>query len=181
MGPTNSSRRFSGWNIDDLEVTSEAIYPSEGTYGTELTMTGSGFALKKGKVLMGGASLSILEWADDLVRFRLSKVPPLGIHDVMVQPGEPKGAPSIINKEGFIVRPPEIHAIEQGEGTAYDEITIRGKFFGTKKGKVYLEYEEEGQPVSKSCKVLSWEMNSTTNDSKIVFVVPRCLLRCVMW
>ena len=38
-------------------------------------------------------------------------------------------------KEAFIVRPPEIHSIEQGEGSAYDEITIKGKFFGTKKGK----------------------------------------------
>jgi hypothetical protein len=45
---TNSSRRFSGWNIDDFEVTSEAVFPSEGTYGTELVISGSGYGLKKG-------------------------------------------------------------------------------------------------------------------------------------
>jgi len=175
MWPTNSSRRFSGWSIDDLEVTSEAIYPSEGTYGTELMMTGSGFASKKGKVLMGGTSLSILDWADDLVCFRLSKVLPLGIHDVMVQPGEPKGAPSIVKGEGFIVRPPEIHAIEEGEGTAYDQITIKGKFFGTKKGEVYLEYEEEGEKIRKCCKVTKWWMDPITNESEIFFIVPKML------
>ena len=175
MGPTNSSRRFSGWNIDDLEVTYEAIYPSEGTYGTELMMTGSGFASKKGKVLMGGTSLSILEWADNLVRFRLTQVLPLGLHDVMVQLGEPKGAPSVVKKESFIVRAPEIHSIEQGEGTAYDEITIKGKFLGTKKGKVYLEYEEGEQIVRKSCKVTKWWMYPLTNESEILFIVPKML------
>jgi hypothetical protein len=175
MGPTNSSRRFSGWNIDDLEVTSEAIYPSEGTYGTELMMTGSGFASKKGKVLMGGTSLSILDWTDNLVRFRLSKVLPLGIHDVMVQPGEPRGAPSVVKGEGFMVRSPEIHAIEEGEGSAYDQITIKGKFFGTKKGKVYLEYEESGQIIRKSCKVTKWWMDAVTNESEIFFIVPKML------
>jgi YD repeat-containing protein len=171
MGPTNSSRRFSGWNIDDLEVTSEAIYPSEGTYGTELMMTGSGFGSKKGKVLMGGTSLSVLEWADHLVRLRLTKVLPLGLHDVMVQPAEPKGAPSVVKREGFIVRPPEIHFIEEEEGTAYDEITIKGKLFGTKKGKVYLKYGED----SKSCKVTKWWMDPVTNESEIFFIVPKML------
>jgi hypothetical protein len=53
MGPTNSSGRFSGWNIDDFQVTSEAIYPSEGTMGTELEITGSNFGTKKGKVYLG--------------------------------------------------------------------------------------------------------------------------------
>jgi hypothetical protein len=37
-------------------------------------------------------------------------------------------------------------------------------FLGTKKGKVYLG--------DKKCKVLSWNMNATTGEGGIQFVVP---------
>ncbi len=173
MGPTNGSRRFSGWNIDDLEVTSGALYPSEGTYGTEIEVTGNNFGVKKGKVLIGSTSLKVLDWnTESSIKSLLNKIIEPGIYNVTIQPKE--GDP-IIYEDAFILRPPEIHAIEQGEGTAYDEITIRGKFFGTKKGKVYLEYEEEGQIVRKSCKVTKWWMDPVTNESEIFFIVPKML------
>jgi uncharacterized beta-barrel protein YwiB (DUF1934 family) len=67
------------------------------------------------------------------------------------------------------MKAPEIYSVHQTGGSAYDEVTIQGKFFGTKKGKVYLEYEEGGSPIRKSCKVSSW------TNSEIVFVVPKML------
>jgi hypothetical protein len=70
------------------------------------------------------------------------------------------------------VKSPEISSINRAEGTAWDEITIRGRFFGTKKGKVYLEYEDSGSPVRKNCKVLSWAMDPASGEGEIVFVVP---------
>jgi hypothetical protein len=172
MGPTNSSRRFSGWNIDDFEVTSEAVFPSEGTMGTELSITGSNFGTKKGKVLIGSTPLTIIDWADGLIHCRLTKVLAPGVYDLTIQPSGPKGTPPIIEKEAFVVKAPEIYSIEQGEGTANDQVTINGKFFGTKKGAVYLEYEEGGSPTRKSCKVSSWVMDPKTGDSEIVFIVP---------
>ena len=41
MGPTDSASGYSGWNIDDLEVTSNPVYPAEGTIGTEFSIAGS--------------------------------------------------------------------------------------------------------------------------------------------
>ena len=46
---------------------------------------------------------------------------------------------------------------------------------GRRKGKVYLEYEEEEQVVSKSCKVTKWWMDPVTNESEIFFIVPKML------
>jgi hypothetical protein len=91
---------------------------------------------------------------------------------VVIQPLVPKGTPQIIYEEAFVVRRAEIRSIERGEGSAYDQVIIRGKFFGTKKGAVYLEYEEGGGPIRKGCKVLSWTMDPTSGDSEIVFIVP---------
>lgn len=178
LGPNNSSRRFSGWNIDDFEVTSEAVYPSEGTFGTEIKIYGLGFGAKPGKVLFRGINghiypaLKIIEWKEGFISCSISKVVNSGIYDIVIQPGEPKGA-SIIYKEAFVMRTPEIYSIDPSEGTTLDEVTVEGKFFGTKKGKVSLECEGKGTIVRKTCKVLTWMMHSTTGDSEVVFVVPK--------
>ena len=149
MGPTNSSRRFSGWNIDDFEVTSEAIYPSEGTMGTELEIAGSNFGTKKGKVLVGSTALKVLEWNNEFIQAVLTKLIDPGVYDVTIQPSEPKGTLPYYEEDAFVVRPAEIHSIDQVSGTAYDQVTIKGKFFGTKKGKVYVEYKENGESHNK--------------------------------
>jgi hypothetical protein len=156
-------------------TSSFSITPKEGAFDTEITLTGYGFGTKKGKVLMGNTSLTIINWADGLIHCRLTRVLDPDVYDVTIQPSGPKGTPPIVEKAGFVVKAPEIHSIEQGEGTAYDEVTIRGKFFGTKKGKVYLEYEEGGGILRKSCKVTKWWMDPATNESEIIFVVPKML------
>ena len=181
MGPTNSDGAYSGWNIDDFEVTSNPIYAAEGTMGTEFTITGSGFGMEKGKLLFGGTPLSIRSWNDRLIRCRLMKVLSPGVYKVFA-PGVyditvvPRGSSSIVHySEAFVVKPPEIHSIDRGDGTAWDRVTIRGRFFGTIQGKIYLEYDEGGDPVRKNCKVLRWVMDPTTGDGEIIFMVPRML------
>jgi pimeloyl-ACP methyl ester carboxylesterase len=159
----------------NMVVTPKAVSPAEGTIGTELTITGEAFGTKKGKIFIGSAALTIIDWADGLIHCRLTKVIDFGAYDVTIQPNEPRGAVPIIVKNAFTVKAAEIDSIEQGEGSAYDQVTINGKFFGTKKGKVYLEYEEKGQAIRKNCQVVSWEMNPVSNDGKIVFVVPKML------
>jgi hypothetical protein len=173
MGPINSSRRFSGWNIDDFEVTSEVIYPSEGTMGTKLEIRGSNFGTKKGKVLIESTPPAILDWAEGLIHCQLTKALAPGVYDVTIQQSGPKGTPPIIEKDAFGVKVPEIYSVDQTEGSANDQVTVSGKFFGTKKGIVYLEYEQSGSLTRKSCKVSTWMMDSTTGDSEIVFVVPK--------
>ena len=54
------------------------------------------------------------------------------------------------------------------------KLSITGKFFGTKKPKVYLEYtDKNGQTKKKNCKVTSWSMNRTTGESELKFFVPK--------
>ncbi len=102
----------------------------------------------------------------------MSKPLEQGAYDVSVQRKEPKGAPVLIEPEGFTVRPPEIVSIDPPGGFAGQQVTIEVLFFGSKKGKVFLEYESKGERKWKSCKILKWEMGSKTGESKAVFVVP---------
>jgi hypothetical protein len=152
-----------------------AISPSEGTTGTELTITGAGFGTNKGKVLIGSTPLTIIDWAYGLIHCRLTKTLAPGVYDVTIEPGGPKGIPSITKKDAFAVISPEIYSIDPTEGSAYDQVTIRGKLFGPKKGKVYLVYDKDGIIMRKSCKVVKWFMESISNESEIIFVVPKML------
>ncbi|MBP1741974.1 MAG: scpA 1, partial [Deltaproteobacteria bacterium] len=173
MGPTDPAGCYSGWNIDDLEVNSNPVHPAEGTIGTEFSIAGSDFGSNKGKVLIGNTPVTVLSWSNGLIRCRLTKGLGPGTYDVTIVPSLPKGAASIVYNEAvFLAKPPEIRSLDQGEGTAWDQITVQGRFFGTKKGKVYLEYEEDGNPVRKNCKVLRWAMDPASGEGEIVFVVP---------
>jgi hypothetical protein len=55
-------------------------------------------------------------------------------------------------------------------------IVINGRFFGTRKPKVYLEYtDKHGRTKAKKCKITSWAMDSNTGVSRITFHLPRSL------
>lgn len=140
------------------------VNPSEGTIGREITITGSGFGARKGKVLVGTVALKILEWTGSSIRCQLTRALSPGPYDVTIRP---KGVSAIVLEDGFTVKVPEIESVEPTSGLAGDEITINGLFFGTKKPKVTLG--------GKSCKVLSWTKDPTTGESEIDFVVPKRL------
>jgi hypothetical protein len=57
-------------------------------------------------------------------------------------------------------------------GAAGDEITVNGRFFGSKKPKVFLKYLD-GSGVAKKCKVRSSSMDPATGASAALFVVPK--------
>ena len=93
--------------------------------------------------------------------------------DVVV---DPSGIiPETEEEDGFVVKAPEIILVNPNVGSAEDRITIHGRFFGTKKGKVYLGYEVNGKPTKKSCTVVSWTVDPATEEGEIVFVVPKGL------
>jgi hypothetical protein len=141
----------------------------EGTIGTQLTInTNSGFGTKKGKVLIENTITKINNWTDSEIVCTLKKVPPIGTYSVTIKPNK---AADIPLSNAFTVKPPEIDSLNVYHGVAgVTPITITGNFFSTKKGKVYLEYEKNGQPKKKNCKVTSWGMDSIT------FVVPKGLV-----
>ena len=146
------------------EYAGDKYYPEEGTFGTQIALLGSGFGSRKGKVLVGSSALKVLEWTEETIRCQLAKALEPGTYNLTVQP---KGTDQIVIDNGFTVKAPEIRSINPTSGSAGDEITIYGSFFGTKKGKVRLE--------EKNCRIKTWTMNPTTGESEIHFVVPRGL------
>ena len=153
--------------------TQNPVFPGEGTIGSEITITGSGFGTKKGKVLLGNTPLTILGWGNDSIVCRLNKALAPGLYDVSIWP---KGAKSpILQEDAFTVRLPQISSMNPDSGGSGDSITISGKFFSKKKGKIYLSSTFDGKPKTKSCPVSGWDMDAVTGTSQIVFTVPKGL------
>lgn len=160
--------------FEQHKTSSVQIHPDEGTYGTKITITGSNFGAQKGKVWIGENLLNMLEWSNSRIECRLGKAIPPGAYQMNVHP---KGSGPVIAGGHFTVKDAEVHSVTPEGATSWDTVTVTGKFFGTKKGKVYLEYDESAAPVRKTCKVTWWFMDPVTGDSEIVFVVPRMLPR----
>ena len=139
---------------------------NEGTIGTQVTITGSDFGDKKGKVFIKKVAAKITQdgWGPESITCTLTRVPPAGTHDVTIRPNRAQG---IILPSAFTIKPPEIDSLDLYTGAAGEPITITGTFFGTRKGRVYLEYEKNGKPKKKNCRVRTWGMDSVT------FVVPK--------
>jgi subtilisin family serine protease len=148
----------------------DGITPSEGTLGTQPGMTGSGFGASRGKILIGATKAKILQWSTASVEWLMSKAPLPGVYDLTIAPREPKGVPPTVLPAYFTVKGPEIASLSKNSGFAGEPITISGKFFGTKKGKVLLT---DGSGKAFKCKVLSWVMDPKTNAGSIVFAVPK--------
>jgi hypothetical protein len=150
------------------------VEPEQGGTGTEITLTGTEFGTKKGSVLLGTTALKVLAWHSDLIHALLSKTIPPGPYDVTVKPKEPKGTPWLIEEGAFTVittEAPKIFWISPVRGVVGTEVTVEGKFFGSK-GSLYLEYEGSKGLMKKKCKTLSWKMDPDTGDSEIIFIVP---------
>jgi hypothetical protein len=151
-------------DIGAYESEGSPVTPKEGTIGTEITIAGSGFGTKKGKVLIQNVTAAVLQWMDGLIRCRLAKSLFPGSYDVSIQP---KGGSPVLFDNGFTVKAPEIDSAGPTSGSAGEEVTIYGLFFGTKKGKVTLG--------GKNCKVLRWTMDPVSGEGEIRFVVPKRL------
>jgi hypothetical protein len=158
------------WEVA-LTGNSESLWvsPGEGTLGTELVIRGTAFGGSKGKVTVGGAALKVGTWVEQRISGVMSKVPGIGSQTVVVTPKVPKGANSITLADGFEVKGPEVIWLDKVHGAVGETVTVVGRFFGTKKGKVYLG--------TKSCKVTGWTMDPATGNSEIVFIVPKGLAK----
>ena len=159
-----------------VEIVLYNVTPSvtEGTIGTEITFTDppSGFGTDKGKVLIGGMAQKVESWSNTSVKVIVKKPPPQGVtaYDVSIQP-KPKGTLPIDLPGGFTVQNPTIDPLLDSLGSSGKKITISGKFFSSKKGKVFLEDPVSGK--KKNCKVISWSMDPTNGESTLTFVVPK--------
>jgi hypothetical protein len=157
--------------INDITVTATFMLtgsisdtsPAEGTIGTVLTINGSGFRTKKGKVLIGGMAAKIASWSDTTITAVIRKALSPGVYDLVLQLKEPKGTAPITLSGAFTIMAPDITSVVPNSGGEGAVITISGNYFGSKKGKVYVGDQK--------CKVTSWTMDPVTGESTIVFVV----------
>jgi len=151
--------RLAGW--DGGMEPPELI--GEGTVGTQITITGSGFGTK-GKVLIGGAATKIAKdgWTNNSITCSVIKALPAGTHHVVIRPSKQA---AITLPNAFTMKLPQIDDLDSYQGAAGDLITITGDYFSTKKGTVCLEDPMSG--IRKKCKVTEWGMDSVT------FVVPK--------
>lgn len=156
-----------------------ALFLKQVTIGTEITITGSNFGAKKGKVLIGDVATKIAksDWADDSIQCRLKKVP-TGSPDIFALTIIPRsnGVAPIPLDNAVVVKNPEIDSLSNNHGVTTARILINGRFFGTRKPQVYLEFtNKHGRAMAKKCIVTSWAMDSNTGVSRITFRVPRSL------
>lgn len=164
---------FGRWTI---AYETQRLSVQRGTVGTEITIDGVSFGAKKGKVKVGGKTCSISLWTDESVTCTVKVGLPPQAYDIKVIRREPKGAKPITSQGAFTMMAPRITSIAPASGAASEEITIYGNYFGSKKGKVYLEYEQRSQLKKRRCTVTEWSMYDTMNgQSRITFIVPKPL------
>jgi len=156
-----------------IEGTEDPVGPV-GTIGTQFTFAGSDFGQAQGKFLIGTTTAAVVKgsWTSTDITCIVKKSLPAGTYDITITP---KGGTATTFPAAFRMSNPVIDSLSSTEGFEGEEITISGSYFGTKKGKVYLEYEKDGVPKKKSCQVRLWTMDPMTGDSQIIFVVPKGL------
>jgi len=74
-------------------------------------------------------------------------------------------------EEAFTVKTPEIYYLKPKSGSAGEEITIKGRFFGTSRLLVGGELHLGDRRIL----IREWTMDPKTGQSKIVFKVPLLL------
>jgi hypothetical protein len=151
-----------------------AMSPNVGTIGTRFTITGSDLGTKKGKVLIGGTAAKIVKrtWTPDSITGEIKEPLPPGVtYDVELRLKGPRPDAPITMQGVFTMMAPEIKDVDPS-GIPEEEKTLSGIYFGTKKGKVYIEDPGGGKEIE--CKVKEWSMyDPVTGDSRIRFIVPK--------
>jgi len=144
---------------------------NSGTIGTRVSIGGSGFGTRKGRVLVGNAATRIISWSDSSIEFEIRKSLVPGPYTIEVKPKELGYTSAPIQGEEFTIIEPTIEPIDIDSGLPGDQIEISGNYFGSKKGKIYLEDQFSG--LTRRCRVISWSMDPTTGESSVIFTVPK--------
>ena len=125
-----------GGAIDTPPPVITGVDPSSGTYGQKISIAGSYFGSGRGATIltMGGVEVTdILSWADNKIECLI--------------PSNAISGPVAISMDVWksnvdillhLAAPPEITGVSPSTGTTGNLLTINGKNFGEKKGKVSI-------------------------------------------
>lgn len=146
----------------DPSCTPMTVAPSDGTVGTTIAVTGPSFGPsrqggRRGSVRIGTGSCTVSTWSENLISCRLDAPLRAGTYDVTVR--EATGGTPIVLGQAFNVRPPAITAVTPASAQGGALVTLAGRYFGSRKGKVTLG--------ERHCSVSSWTVDS------VVIRVPR--------
>jgi len=137
------------------------VSPMEGTVGTVVTITGSGFGEKRGEVLLGSEKSKVLAWSDAEIIFMVDKPQHPDEYAITVLLQGDKNPAEPIMFEAFAMQRPRITSGELLlDGAA---VTVVGAFFGDQKGALrlgYVEGQAGGDVVVADPKILDWSMNT---------------------
>jgi len=169
--PNTGGGTYPYYDMGAYESQMRVVTPIDGTIGTVLTINGSGFGDRKGKVLINGipAKIAKEDWSPTQITCTIKK-PPLPVevaHPVSVVVNR---VPTLLDGT-FTLRGLVLDELLTSSGAHPDPIKITGMFFGIKKVKVYL-YNPLTEK-KKRLKVTDWKMNETTGVSELTFVVPK--------
>jgi hypothetical protein len=153
---------------------SPELSATEGTLGSQVSIFGDGFGFGKGKVYLGGEKIKILSWADDEIVLLVTKPRSLGNFPLRIELKKPlEGIVDVPG--GFTIVPPRSDLFEVCEG--FPSFCLTGGYFGTKKGKILIVFDEfkKGQTITKKgkSKVLEWTMDPVSGNGFIKFTLPR--------
>jgi hypothetical protein len=160
-------------NISSDDINAYRISPSEGTIGTRFTIHGSGFGTIESSVYIkqhGGKKrkIKVTSWSDTSITCIWNKAIASDTYAMFVQP-KTKGADPV-NAGSFSVMAPTIDDITSNSCSIGGENVISGKFFSTKKPKVYLLNTVTSRKYR--CKVSTFSMDPDTGESSLQFSVP---------
>ncbi len=155
-GPTVPVPTYAGPTvpIPNLERAITAVDPMEGTIGTEFTITGSGFGLIQGEVLVGPDPCDVLAWNPTWIVCKVAEPQPAGTYNVTVLVQDQP-----ITYTGFTLGEPRISSVDIPAGPL-DEgeiITVSGDFFGDTEGTVSV-IDSNGTGVA--AEVIEWSMQT---------------------
>jgi hypothetical protein len=161
----------------DVSLESSGVSPSEGTIGTNFTITGSGFGTTKSFVyleyqkngVIKQAKPKITSWTDTSITGIWNITLSAGSYKMYVKP-KAKGT-SAIDVGTFTIKNPAIDEIAPNSCSIGEQNTISGKFFSSIKPKVY--FQNTATLKKYSCKVNSFAMDPDTGDSSLQFSVPK--------
>jgi len=137
------------------------VSPMEGTVGTLVTVSGAGFGVKQGEVLIGEEKCKVQAWSDSQITCEVHKPQAPGDYSLTVLRQGDKKPAEPLTFSYFTVQQPKIYPGELAQDGV--TVTVLGAFFGDKKGEVRLGYLESGaggEVVIEDAKIVDWSMEA---------------------
>jgi hypothetical protein len=137
------------------------ISPAEGTVGTQVTISGSGFGEKQGEVLIGEEKCKVQAWSDSQITCEVHKPQASGDYPLTVLRQGDKKPAEPLTFSYFTMQRPKIFPGELAQDGV--TVTVLGEFFGDKKGEIrvgYLEGGAGGEVVIADPKIVDWSMEA---------------------